>query len=313
MRAAETPEARQHRLQREAQRRARRREEEREAIQRQSRAACAFTIDDYDERKQVEVIHSLLGSKFVSEEGRHRVEMEEKCNMCQAKMFKNEMGSKSKAAPGNSGMCCDHGRIPHSPPMRWQDPPTYLKEKLEGTTPRDNKFKAAIRHYNNMLAMTSNGAKESMISQYGNYQGRAYHRIGSIIEQPGDSVRRCAQLFVHDGSMQQETQHEPQQDEPAELTTEVVETVQPRIDAWASCAWSQSIPILFTLQQMLLHCNNYVLDFRSAYDLYKSRQQDREAPHMEIVLNPAHGTISTRPGGDHRYGTIGPLENLPLR
>lgn len=113
----------------------------------------------------------------------------EVCTMCDAKLFPCEL-SKSKKAPGNSGFCCLHGRVPPVAPMSWAAimrhvPPVLLDYRDWAKAEASDCYRKSARWFNGMLSMTSTGVRHAGPPGrgVGNFciQGRMYHRVGCTL------------------------------------------------------------------------------------------------------------------------------------
>lgn len=82
-------------------------------------------------------------------------------------------------------------------------PPVELKRLYEGNDLRNKQFRTHIRNYNNAMAMTSMGVKQSKPPGTGPpvwvIQGALHHRIGTLLPTEG-STPVFPQLYIHDPS-----------------------------------------------------------------------------------------------------------------
>ena len=102
------------------------------------------------------------------------------CTHCQAKKWVREP----------PGLCCSGGKVFLQP---LENPPAYLNEIFQSTTPEGKHFKKEIRTYNSAFQMTSFGVSKE-ISLPGfmptfKIQGQVYHNIGSLLPIEGDDPK----------------------------------------------------------------------------------------------------------------------------
>ncbi|GBL98316.1 hypothetical protein AVEN_174103-1 [Araneus ventricosus] len=94
------------------------------------------------------------------------------CVHCSAKKFKGE----------SPGMCCSNGKVKLTP---LRSPPDPLKTYMSGTSSGSKHFLKYIRKYNACFQMTSFGAttivEEGFMPTF-KVQGQIYHRAGSALQ-----------------------------------------------------------------------------------------------------------------------------------
>lgn len=141
------------------------------------------------------------------------------------------------------GTCCFSGKV--VVPLL-TTPPVELKKLYEGSDPRDKQFQNHIRNYNNALAMTSVGVKQSKPPGTGPpvwvIQGALHHQIGTLLPSEGSSLL-FAQLYIHD---------------PSQMTNMTMSNpLNKKLDRTT----------LSTLLDMLYHHNQLTRQYKKALDL----------------------------------------------
>ena len=87
-------------------------------------------------------------------------------------------------------------------------PPSPLRDLLEGQTPEAKQFLNHIQKYNNVFAFTSVGAKiHQSMARGGVYtyrlQGELHHLMGSLLPNEGETPK-FVQMYIHDPQMQED-------------------------------------------------------------------------------------------------------------
>ena len=146
----------------------------------------AYTADDLPPKKNFPNEWSAQGVNF----RRENIWQGTKCQSCHEYRFSNESAS----------FCCLQGKFS----VHLIDPPMELKILL----PKDTKYIQNSRYYDNSLSLASLGLEKPEIinkdfSPSLNFQGQFHHLIGSLKQEDGES-HRFAQLYVHDGTMEDE-------------------------------------------------------------------------------------------------------------
>ncbi len=119
-------------------------------------------------------------------------EMTTMCGKCGALHFLEERAASSSCTNPQFTLCYAQGKM-RMPPLA---PPQEPLRRLLTSNEADAKdFHQRIRSYNNALAFTSVGANlDTSVAQPGNYtyrlRGELYHRMGSLLPQPGDCTWR---------------------------------------------------------------------------------------------------------------------------
>lgn len=114
--------------------------------------------------------------------------MDKICSKCHAKKWKDEP----------LGLCCSNGKV-NLPNLENQ--PELIKNLVQGSHPLSKHFLDRARQYNTLFQMTSFGAEEI---KEGNFmptykiRGQVYHRIGSLLPQPGESHQFLQIYFLPD-------------------------------------------------------------------------------------------------------------------
>ncbi|KAL6550413.1 hypothetical protein OROMI_020901 [Orobanche minor] len=123
------------------------------------------------------------------------------CEYCGAYMWYEERSEKSKNPLYQKfSQCCSKGKI-QLPLLK--EPPSLLRNLLNGVDPRSTNYINNIRAYNMTFSFTSMGGKvdTSVNKGSGPYvfkiQGANYHRIGTLLPQSG-SYPKFSQLYIYD-------------------------------------------------------------------------------------------------------------------
>ena len=206
--------------------------------------AASLPIDEFDEASLPPgIVNFTMGSLW---DGTI-------CSKCSAYLFKHEP----------KGFCCLDGKVKIDLPH----PPDILKDLLKNST----NFKTNIRSYNNSLAMASLGLDKEIVNDgYSpslKFQGSLYHNIGPLKAQDG-AVRKFAQLYIHDGSMEDEV-------------SDRLKVTREGRDLKAD--------ILKRLQDMLHIYNPFVQTFKALGEI-----PDEEIKDVKFILRK-----DKRPAGEH--------------
>ena len=110
-------------------------------------------------------------------------QMSIRCAHCDALHWIEERNVSSPRRRPNFTACCSCGKV-SLPPLA--QPPSPLRDLLEGQTAEAKQFRNHIRKYNNSFAFTSVGAKiDQSMARGGVYtyrlQGELHHRMGSLL------------------------------------------------------------------------------------------------------------------------------------
>lgn len=115
--------------------------------------------------------------------------------------YEERVGKKRRPSQPKFSLCCMHGKV-ELPLLK--DPPPTLSKLLDNTDAKSRHFIENIRAFNMMFSFTSLGGKvDSSINQgRGPYvfrlHGQNYHRIGSLLPQPGSSPKFLQLYYIHD-------------------------------------------------------------------------------------------------------------------
>ena len=139
---------------------------------------------------------------------RHQMgQMAIRCAHCDALHWIEERNTSSPRTCPNftAGYSC--GKV-SLPPLA--QPPSPLRDLLEGQTPEAKQFCNQIRKYSNSFAFTSVGAKIDQSMARGRVytyrlQGELHHRMASLLPSEGETPK-FAQIFIHDPQMQEDCQ-----------------------------------------------------------------------------------------------------------
>ena len=137
---------------------------------------------------------------------RHQMgQMSIRCAHCDALHWIEERIASSPRRRPNFTACCSCGKV-SLPPLA--QPPSPLRDLLEGQTAEAKQFRNHIRKYNNSFAFTSVGANiDQSMARGGVYtyrlQGELHHRMGSLLPSEGETPK-FAQMYIHDPQMQEE-------------------------------------------------------------------------------------------------------------
>ena len=131
--------------------------------------------------------------------------MDIRCVHCDALHWIDKRNTSSPRTHPKFTACCSCGKV-SLPPLA--QPPSPLRDLLEGQTFEAKQFRNQIRKYNNAFAFTSVGAKiDQSLARGGVYtyrlQGELHHRMGSLLPSEGQTPK-FAQMYIHDPQMQQE-------------------------------------------------------------------------------------------------------------
>ena len=176
-----------------------------------------------------------------------------KCEHCSAYLFKHEAKS----------FCCCGGKVKIPLP----NPPDVFKDLLRNS----NNFLVNIRAYNNALSLASLGIdnKEVLNTSFSpslKFQGTLYHQIGPLKPNDGES-RKFAQLYIHDGTM----------DDEVAMRLKAATNTNLRPD------------VMMKLQDMLHTHNPYVHSFKAL----------GEIPHNEVADVQFVIRKDKKPEGEH--------------
>jgi hypothetical protein len=158
--------------------------------------------------------------------------MDKVCEFCRAKKFRTEP----------PGMCCSNGKVKLD---TLNPPPEPLLSYMSGRTSESKHFLQNIRRYNSCFQMTSFGTTAT-VEQDGGFmptfkvKGQIYHKVGALLPFPNESPQFLQIYFVGD---------------------EQVEANQ-RCDAIADTRRD----IVFSLQRLLHQHNALVKEFISALE-----------------------------------------------
>ena len=124
-----------------------------------------------------------------------------KCSHCGTIMWYGEWLNKRRNAKNPTfSLCCMQGQV-QLPLLK--EPPTILKNLLEGDDPRSRHFQKHIGPYNMVFSFTSLGGKVQRTLKKGKgpdmfqLQGENYHLIGNLTP-PEGSEAKFRQLYIVD-------------------------------------------------------------------------------------------------------------------
>ena len=128
-----------------------------------------------------------------------------RCAHCDALHWIEERITSSPRTRPIFTACCSSSKV-SLPPLA--QPPSPLRDLLEGQTPEAKQFRNHIRKYNNAFAFTSVGAKiDQSMACGGVYtyrlQGELHHLMGSLLPSDGETPK-FAQMYIHDTRMQED-------------------------------------------------------------------------------------------------------------
>lgn len=180
-------------------------------------------------------------------------------------------------------MCCSGGKVklPALP-----EPPSPLKELLDGSHPKSKSFLGRIRRYNAAFQMTSFGAKEEREAGFMptfKVTGQVYHLIGSLLPEPQEQPQFLQIYFMGD--------EEEQCDRRLQVTNREEQSVgraAPPLDR----------DVILSLQEMLHETNALVRGFRTAMEAPDKPEE------FKVVIN-----ADKRPAGEHERRYNAPVVN----
>ncbi|XP_056862974.1 uncharacterized protein LOC108853762 [Raphanus sativus] len=193
------------------------------------------------------------------------------CCHCGAIMWYGERLNKRRNAKNPIfSLCCMQGQV-KLPLLK--EPPTVLKNLLQGDDPRSRHFQKHIRPYNMVFSFTSLGGRVERSLKKGRgpdmfqLQGENYHLLGAGITPPDGSEPKFGQLYIVDTENEVENRakcissgkHKIQVKKKDHLRKDIIET----------------------LMKMLNEVNPYVKKFRSARDRFNTDPDN--SFHMRIV------------------------------
>ena len=124
------------------------------------------------------------------------------CSHCGAIMWYGERLNKRRNAKNPTfSLCCMQGQV-KLPLLK--EPPTVLKNLLQGDDPRSRHFQKHIRPYNMVFSFTSLGGRVERSLKKGRgpdmfqLQGENYHLLGAGITPPEGSEPKFGQLYIVD-------------------------------------------------------------------------------------------------------------------
>ncbi|RID62868.1 hypothetical protein BRARA_E01910 [Brassica rapa] len=167
-------------------------------------------------------------------------------------------------------LCCMQGQV-KLPLLK--EPPTALKNLLQGDDPRSRHFQKHIRPYNMVFSFTSLGGRVERSLKKGRgpdmfqLQGENYHLLGAGITPPEGGTPKFGQLYIVD------TENE------VENRAKCLSLGKQKIQVKKKDHLRKDI--IETLMKMLNEVNPYVKKFRSARDRFNTDPEN--SFHMRIV------------------------------
>nr|KAJ0226417.1 hypothetical protein LSAT_V11C100047890 [Lactuca sativa] len=122
------------------------------------------------------------------------------CELCHAKLWKDESSRGNKTGDKIFSLCCGYGKV-ELPPLK--EPPQSYKQLYLEINSKSKYFMKNIRRYNSMFSFTSMGGKVDSSINKGNapyifrLSGQNYHSIGSLLPTNGCQPR-FSQLYIYD-------------------------------------------------------------------------------------------------------------------
>ena len=122
------------------------------------------------------------------------------CELCHAKLWKDESSRGNKTGDKIFSLCCGYGKV-ELPPLK--EPPQSYKQLYLEINSKSKYFMKNIRRYNSMFSFTSMGGKVDSSINKGNapyifrLRGQNYHSIGSLLPTNGCQPR-FSQLYIYD-------------------------------------------------------------------------------------------------------------------
>ncbi|KAI3737814.1 hypothetical protein L2E82_27827 [Cichorium intybus] len=122
------------------------------------------------------------------------------CEMCNAKLWRDECVRSKKITPQSYSLCCGYGKV-ELPNLK--EPPSNYKKLYRSLDCKGKYFMKNIRRYNSMFSFTSMGGKVDSSINKGKapyifrLSGQNFHRLGSLLPQNG-SKPKFSQLYIYD-------------------------------------------------------------------------------------------------------------------
>ncbi|CAH1433231.1 unnamed protein product [Lactuca virosa] len=187
------------------------------------------------------------------------------CELCHAKLWKNEASRGNKTGNNIFSLCCGYGKV-ELPPLK--EPPQSYKQLYHAVDSKSKYFMKNIRRYNSVFSFTSMGGKVDSSINRGNasyifrLSGQNYHSIGSLLPSNGCQPR-FSQLYIYD--TENETSNRQKclwgSNHPSTSTDD-----------------STNIQIIEDLKLMLDSNNELVKCYRMVRDVFNSN------PHADLKL-----------------------------
>ncbi|WOG92442.1 hypothetical protein DCAR_0311711 [Daucus carota subsp. sativus] len=205
------------------------------------------------------------------------------CANCGSLMWNMERNNKSiKTVPPTFSLCCRNGQVV----LPKEKKPPELLQSLLTSDQRSKNFKKNIRVYNAMFAMSSSGGKVDHKINHGGapycfkIRGMNLHFVGSLLPLEGQAPKFC-QLYIYD------TRNE----------------LNNRLNSCGNKV-SEDIDhsIVEDIQGMLHTHNNFVRQFQTARERFKSNEQDE----FRLVLVSSQAA-NGRPNKVGPYDEVGSL------
>ncbi|XP_052619576.1 uncharacterized protein LOC111881827 [Lactuca sativa] len=122
------------------------------------------------------------------------------CQICHAKLWKDESLRGKKNGNTSYSLCCGYGKV-ELPPLK--EAPSSYKNLYRSIDSKSKHFMKNIRRYNSMFSFTSMGGKVDSSINTGNapyifrLSGKNYHSMGSLLP-TGGSRPKFYQLYIYD-------------------------------------------------------------------------------------------------------------------
>ncbi|KAF8091046.1 hypothetical protein N665_0455s0004 [Sinapis alba] len=187
--------------------------------------------------------------------------------------FGERLNKRRNAKNPTFSLCCMQGQV-QLPLLK--EPPTVLKNLMEGDDPRSKHFQKNIRPYNMVFSFTSLGGKVERSVKKGRgppmfqLQGENYHLMGNLTPTEGREAK-FGQLYIVD--TENEIQNRAKCLSSGNQRFQVKNKDNLRTD------------IIEALMKMLNDVNPYVRQFRSARDRFNTAPEN--SFHMRIISDRA--------------------------